>query len=450
MTRSGSTATRAGDGRSPVRHVDDRERRARLAVRHALHPDHRVAGTLAATGAMTVLHATEAATVHLAVAARTEGTSAADVDRALYEERSVVKQLAMRRTLFVFPRDLLPAALGSAGARVAVEQRRLIARDAQAHGLAEDGEQWLDTARAAVLRRLAAPGEGITTGSETGSSGLGAAAGSSGVGAASGASGAAGVALPAQALREELPELTGAITADLDKKYGGTFHLAPRVLTLLGAEGLITRGPNAGHWRRSRPTWTSMAGWLGGPVAPTTAEEGYAELVRRWLRTFGPGTVEDVQWWLGSTKTAARAALAALGAVPVSLDGGGTGWLLPDDVEPVDPADLAPWAALLPTLDPTTMGWKERAFYLEPAHTAYLFDTNGNGGTTAWWQGRIVGAWVQDEGGVVSVVPVPGIDLPPEAGDALDVEAARLTAWLDGVRISNVYSSALMKGLHLP
>lgn len=403
----------------PVRHLDDRERRARLAVRHAVHPAHRAADTLAATRAMTVLHATEAATVHLAVAARTEGTTPAEVDRALYEERSVVKQLAMRRTLFVFPRELLPAALGSAAARVAGEQRRLIARDAQTHGLAKDGAQWLETARAAVLERLAERG----------------------------------TALSARQLREELPELTGAITTNPDKRYGGTFHLAPRVLTLLGAEGLITRGPNAGHWRSSKPAWTLMADWLGGPVVPTTPEEGYAELVRHWLRTFGPGTLEDVQWWLGSTKTAARAALDTVGAVPVSLDRAGevsTGWLLPDDVEPVDPESVQPWAALLPTLDPTTMGWKERGFYLDPAHTPYLFDSNGNAGNTAWWQGQIVGTWVQDDDEAVRVVPVPGAELTRAAAAALDIEAARLTSWLDGVRITNVYKSALMKGERLP
>lgn len=398
---------------SPVRHVDDRERRARLAVRHALHPDHRVTDTLTATRAMTVLHATEAATVHLAVHARTDGPTPADVDRALYEERSVLKQLAMRRTLFVVPRDLLPAALGSASARVAAEQRRLVARDAERHGVADDGPAWLEAACAAVLRRLA--------------------------GAAP---------MSARELREELPELTGTVTANLDKSYGGTTHLAPRVLTALGAEGRLTRGPNAGHWRLSRPTWTLMSDWLGEQVSPLAAEEGYAVLVRRWLRTFGPGTLEDLQWWLGSTKGAARAALADVGAVAVSLDGGATGWLLPDDLEPVAP--VAPWAALLPTLDPTTMGWKQRDFYLDRGHTAYLFDSNGNGGTTAWWDGRVVGAWVQDEEGVVRVVPAPGTDLGAEARDALDREARRLTGWLEGVRITNVYSSALMRGARLP
>ena len=168
--------------------------------------------------------------------------------------------------------------------------------------------------------------------------------------------------------------------------------------------------------------------------------------MRGALWTFGPVTEADLAWWLGATKGAVRRALADLAAVPVSLDGGGTGWLLPDDLEPVEYA--APWAALLPVLDPTTMGWRERGFYLEPEHTPYLFDTNGNGGTTAWWNGWIVGCWVQDDDGVVQVVLREDVGRAGRA--ALDAEAARLTAWLDGVRITSVYASLQMKSARLP
>nr|WP_233221387.1 crosslink repair DNA glycosylase YcaQ family protein [Streptomyces carminius] len=59
---------------------------------------------------MTVLHATEPATVHLSCHARMNALTTADVDRALFTDRGLAKQLAVRRTLFVFPRDLLPAA----------------------------------------------------------------------------------------------------------------------------------------------------------------------------------------------------------------------------------------------------------------------------------------------------------------------------------------------------
>ncbi len=124
--------------------------------------------------------------------------------------------------------------------------------------------------------------------------------------------------------------------------------------------------------------------------------------MRRWLHSFGPGTEADLVWWLGATKGAVRRALADLGAVEVSL-AEGPGYLLPDDLD--DLPEPEPWAALLPVLDPTTMGWKQRDFYLDPEDRPFLFDTNGNAGTTAWWCGRVVGCWVQDPDGAVVVVP---------------------------------------------
>ncbi|WP_395657540.1 winged helix DNA-binding domain-containing protein [Nocardioides sp.] len=391
-----------------MRHVTDVERRHRLARRHALAPGHRAADAVAATRAMTVLHATEAPSVYLSLWARVDEVTVDDVDRALYDDRSLVKQLAMRRTLFVFPRDLLPAAWGSASARVARAQRTRLAKDVVAGGIAEDGAAWVDAACAAVLERLA-------DGSE----------------------------LSAQELREQVPELAGRIEISPGKSYGGVFPIAPRVLTQLGVEAKIVRGRNSGHWRTARPRWTAMESWLGEVPEPAEEREGYAELVRRWLGTFGPGSAADLQWWLGSTAGAVRHALADLGAVEVPLDGGRAGWVLPDDplLDGPEP-EVEPWAALLPVLDPTVMGWKERGFHLGP-HAPMLFDRNGNAGTTAWWDGRVVGCWVQDPDGVVVVELLE--DVGTEGRAALEAEAGRLSAWLGGHRVSTVYPSLAMK-----
>lgn len=395
----------------PVRHVDDDERRARLARRHGLSPQHRYGDAEAAVRAMTALHATEPPTPYLSLFARVDDVTVAGIDRLLYDDRVLVPQLAMRRTKFVLPRDLLPAAWGSASARVAKEARRLVVRDVTAAGLAEDGEAWFAATRADVRQALAG-----------------------------------GAALTAQQLREEVPQLQGRFTMGEGRKWGGTFSVGPRVLAALGAEAVIVRGRNTGHWRTARNEWTLTGNWLGETPAPLAAEQGYAELVRRWLWTFGPGTEEDIAWWLGATKTAVRRALADVAAVPVGLDGGLAGWLLPDDVDPV-PA-VEPWVALLPVLDPTTMGWRDRAFYLDPAHTPYLFDSNGNAGTTAWCDGRIVGCSVQDDDGVVRVMLRE--DVGDRARAAFDAEAARLTDWLEGERVSTVYNSLMMKQARLP
>ena len=112
-----------------------------------------------------------------------------------------------------------------------------------------------------------------------------------------------------------------------------------------------------------------------------TPEVARTELVRRWLRAFGPATVTDIKWWFGNTLTWARQALRDLEAVEVDLDGT-PGFVLPDDLE-VEP-DAEPWCALLPGLDVTTMGWFDRDWYLG-GHRSQVFDTNGNGGPTAWW-----------------------------------------------------------------
>ncbi len=67
-----------------MQHIPDAERRARLARRHGIHPDHRYPDPVSATTAMTVLHATEPPTVHLSLQARVDGLSVADVDAVLY------------------------------------------------------------------------------------------------------------------------------------------------------------------------------------------------------------------------------------------------------------------------------------------------------------------------------------------------------------------------------
>ena len=105
-------------------------------------------------------------------------------------------------------------------------------------------------------------------------------------------------------------------------------------------------------------------------------------------------------------------------------------------------ADPGEWVALLPSLDPSTMGWKERRFHLGD-HVDKVFDRNGNGGPTAWWRGRIVGVWFQQPDGRVEVVLAEKV--PRAAQRALDAEAEELTAWLDGDVVRSIYLSPLAR-----
>jgi hypothetical protein len=100
--------------------------------------------------------------------------------------------------------------------------------------------------------------------------------------------------------------------------------------------------------------------------------------------------------------------------------------------------------ALLPPLDPTTMGWTERSWYLG-AHKELLFDTAGNAGPTAWVDGRIVGGWRQDAEGTVELQLLD--DISRRERRALTDEAERLTAWIGGTRVMMRFPSPLSKQL---
>ena len=71
---------------------------------------------------------------------------------------------------------------------------------------------------------------------------------------------------------------------------------------------------------------------------------------------------------------------------------------------------------LLPGLDPSTMGWKQRAFHLAPDDVALLFDRNGNGGPTAWVDGRIVGGWHQRADGEIALHLTADVGAEARAG----------------------------------
>ena len=337
--------------------MSDDERRGRLAVRHALAPSARVATVEAAVEAMTCLHATEPANVYLSAHARS-GATRDDIERALFHERTVVRQLAMRRTVFAFPRDLLPAVWGSASARVAAQLGARLAKEVEAAGLAPDGPAWL---REAVRRGAGRAGYGARDHDDA--------------------------ARTDPAARRTPADIAGQ---ELRRRVPGRPARARRRSPPTGScSGAATTGAGRPH-ARTGPS--PRSGW-GRTVTALDERAGYAALVERWLRTFGPGTEADVVWWLGATKGAVRRALTDVSAVEVELADGTPAWLLPDDVDEV--AAPEDWAALLPALDPTTMGWKQRDFYLGE-HAAKIFDSNGNGGPTMWWNGRIVGGWTQE------------------------------------------------------
>jgi hypothetical protein len=213
------------------------------------------------------------------------------------------------------------------------------------------------------------------------------------------------------------------------------------VIVVLAAQGRMIRGRPRGTWVSSQYRWYPPEVWLPGGVEDVPTDVARVELARRWLAAFGPGSVTDLKWWTGWTLGETRKALTGVEAVEVDLDGS-TGFVLADDVARV--RSPGPWVALLPGLDPTPMGWKERDWYLGP-HSAAVFDRNGNVGPTVWSDGRIVGAWAHRKDGAVSFRLLE--DVGAEAASAVEKAAGQLEEWLGAVRVTTRFPSPLGREL---
>jgi len=391
-----------------MRHIGDAERRARLGRRHHLATRAKVGDVTALAGDLVGLHGTDPATVFLSAAARltTPATAVAALEDALYERRTLVRTLCMRRTMFVVPLDLVPVVQAACTDALAVTERRKLVALIESHGIAEDGAGWLRRAEAKTVAAL--EGSEGRTGAE---------------------------------LSKAVPELREQLRFGQGTKWEGLVGLSTRVLFLLSTEQRIVRGRPKGRWTSTQYRWVSMDQWLPDSIPRMAAPEARTALLDRWLAAFGPATEMDIRWWTGWAATYARAALAAIGAVEVALDEG-PGWVREGDEDPV--RRPAPWVALLPALDPTTMGWQRRAWYLGP-HGPRLFDRNGNAGPTVWVDGRIVGGWAQRPDG--EVVHQLLEDVGTEAAGAVDRAAADLTAWFGGTWVKPRFGTPMQREL---
>jgi hypothetical protein len=388
-----------------VRHVSVDERRARLAQRHHLAAKARTDDVVKVAEDLVGFHGTDPASVFLSAAARMRHPSVATLEDALYEQRRLVRTLCMRRTMFVVPVGLVPVVQAAVtDALVPGERRRTIAFMEQ-DGI-PDAEAHLRELEERTLAALEERGE--ATGAE---------------------------------LSKSVPGLNRQLHVGVGTKWEGTIGVSTRVLFLLSTEQKVVRGRPRGGWTSSQYRWSPMSAWLPESVPVLGTDEARVELARRWLLAFGPAPITDLKWWTGLTLTQVRKALAALPVEEVDLDGT-PGVMLADDAGRTQVAES--WVALLPSLDPTTMGWQQRAWYLGD-HGKALFDTNGNAGPTVWSDGRVVGGWSQRKSGEVVFRLLEDVGAELEA--AVEAEAARLTVWLGDVRVTPRFPTPLHREL---
>jgi hypothetical protein len=275
----------------------------------------------------------------------------------------------MRRTLWVATPCVARIAHASSTTKLLGPEHRKFVKLLADGGISDNGDDWIASAKEQVLAALHLAGEAST-----------------------------------RQLGEAVPALRVPIMLSPGTRYATPQSAHVRIMLQLGFEGVVVRSHPIGSWISSQYRWAAMDDWLPGGIVGMDPHEASAELVRRWLHAFGPATTADVRWWTGWTLGDVRRALDDVGAVVVAMettDGFVDGWLAPDDLDAAPGS--AEWVAVLPGLDPTTMGWKDRSWYVDAAVASRVIDRNGNAGPTIWVDGRVVGSWVQRHDGTIAL-----------------------------------------------
>jgi hypothetical protein len=393
-----------------MRTITMQQRRRAMVRRHHLAGDAR--DPEAATRAVVALHATDPASVYLSVLARSAASTLTDVAVAMYARRSLVRWMAMRRTLFVFAREDIALVQAAVTTPLAKTLRRALVSRLLRNGSEPpiDGDigRWIADLEDRVERALAQRGS------------------------ASGAQ-----------LASDEPALRTLILAKApsDRSQNVTTSL----LTLMSADGRIVRGAPTGAWTSRHHRWEPISRWWAQGLPSIDPAQAQQDLARRWLERFGPARIDDLQWWTGWNKTTTRHALANLAIDEVDLHGQ-SGIVLAssgeDDGFFADTVD--PIATLLPALDPTPMGWKTRDWFLaiDPGH---IYDGAGNIGPTLWWDGEIIGSWALTPDGEILTKVIA--DRGAEARTAIDHAATQLHARLGGTVVTPAVRTPLAHAL---
>ena len=237
----------------------------------------------------------------LAIRARTTGLTAADVDGALTDERSLLITWLNRGTLHLVRSEDYPWLHALTTPPLFTGNARRLAQEGVPPTLADRGVD--------VIERSLAT-EGPLTRAE---------------------------------LRERL------VVAGVPTAGQALVHL----LVLASLRGLTVRGPMVGR----QHAYVLVRDWLGEPP-PVDRDRALAELARRYLAGHGPADERDLARWAGLPLRDARAGLGAIASELVERPDG-----LVDLANRRPPAELPP-PRLLGPFDPVLLGWTSREFVL--------------------------------------------------------------------------------------
>lgn len=161
-------------------------------------------------------------------------------------------------------------------------------------------------------------------------------------------------------------------------------HFCVRVLAL---RRVVCFAPRAGN----KAPFVLTEEWLGRQVEEADPAASRAQLLRRYLRCYGPSSRGDFAAWLGVRAGDVDPWWGCLEDELVEVDVGRRAWLLAADLDTLRTSTKPTGVRLLPPRDPYTQ-LRDRETILDKAHHRDVWRTSGDPGTVLV-DGEIVGIW---------------------------------------------------------
>jgi Winged helix DNA-binding domain len=161
------------------------------------------------------------------------------------------------------------------------------------------------------------------------------------------------------------------------------------VIALASLRGIAVRGPMIG----AQHAYVHVRDWLGRPPPDLDRDVALAELARRYLAGHGPAADRDLAKWAGLPLGEARRGLTAIAALLRDRPDGLA------ELETSEPAAGLPPPRLLGAFDPVLLGWADRNPILG-GHQV-IVTVNGLFRPFALVDGRAAATWAWTSGRVV-------------------------------------------------
>jgi hypothetical protein len=193
-------------------------------------------------------------------------------------------------------------------------------------------------------------------------------------------------------------------------------------------EGWLCLGPEDGK----KPTYVLFEDWIGSPQ-PLPREEALNRLAQNYLSVYAPASLMDFAFWSGLKMSDARSAWQSIEADRTPAETSlGQLWMLKTQLAWIDDfAGQAPVVRLLPRFDDTILGYATRDLAIDPASSIRILPGGGMILQSLNVNGRILGAWkTQPRRGRIEIVIDPFETLPDALLPELEKEIARIGRFL--------------------